>query len=503
MRSKNALKNIVSSLLLQIVNVVCGFIVPKLIIDSFGSATNGLINSMTQFLAYITLLESGFGPVVKSVLYKPIAEKSKKQLELILKASERFFRKIAWIFVAYIAGLCIFFPILVNGQFDSLYTISLLIAIAIGTFAEYYFGMTYTLYLQAKQKTYITSYIQIFTTILTTIVVVILIKAGCTIQVVKFATAAVVILKPLIQNYYVRKKYQIQLKDVDDRYEIKQKWDGLAQHVAAVIHDNTDIVVLSILSNMKGVSVYSIYMLVVKGAKKFIQAFNNGIDASFGNMLAKKEHDTLNKRFRSYELFYHTAASIMLISVMLLITSFVGVYTKGVDDIDYVRPIFGILIALSEYIWAIRLPYSSLTLAAGHFKQTRKGAWIEAIVNIVLSVILVFHFGIVGVAIGTVVAMTIRSFEFMVHCSKHILKRKMIYSFQWIILAAIETSIAFAFFSFFKLATPEGFVDWIKNAVIVALFVAVEVLAINSITHLSELKDLKSITKNVIRKEQK
>ena len=485
------------------VNVVCGFIVPKLIIDSFGSATNGLINSMTQFLAYITLLESGFGPVVKSVLYKPIAEKNKKQLELILKASERFFRKIAWIFVAYIAGLCIFFPILVNNQFDALFTISLLVAIAIGTFAEYYFGMTYTLYLQAKQKTYVTSYIQIFTTILTTIVVVILIKTGCNIQVVKFATAAVVILKPLIQNYYVRKKYQIQLKGADDSYAIKQKWDGLAQHVAAVIHDNTDIVVLSILSNMKEVSVYSVYMLVVKGAKKFIQAFNNGIDASFGNMLVKKEYDTLGKRFKSYELFYHTVTSIMLISVMLLITSFVGVYTKGVDDVDYIRPVFGILIALSEYIWAIRLPYSSLTLAAGHFKQTRKGAWVEAIVNIVLSVILVFHFGIVGVAIGTVVAMTIRSIEFMVHCSKHILKRKMIYSFQWIILAATESGIAFAFFSFFKLATPEGFVDWIKNAVIVALFVAVEVLVINSITHLSELKDLKSITKNVIRKEKK
>ena len=79
----------------------------------------------------------------------------------------------------------------------------------------------------------------------------------------------------------------------------------------------------------------------------------------------------------------------------------------------------------------------------------------------------------------------------------------MIYSFQWIILAATESGIAFAFFSFFKLATPEGFVDWIKNAVIVALFVAAEVLVINSITHLSELKDLKSITKNVIRKEKK
>ena len=90
MRSKKAIINILTSLLLQIVVLVCGFIVPKLIITNFGSNVNGLVASITQFLAYITLLESGFGPVVKAALYKPIANRDKKQIENILKASEKF-----------------------------------------------------------------------------------------------------------------------------------------------------------------------------------------------------------------------------------------------------------------------------------------------------------------------------------------------------------------------------------------------------------------------------
>ena len=109
MRSKNAAKNIVSTLLLQIITIVCGFIVPKLIIENFGSATNGLINSITQFLAYITLLDSGFGQVVKAVLYKPLAKKDKKTIERILKTAERFFRVIAAVFVIYIIVLCVLF----------------------------------------------------------------------------------------------------------------------------------------------------------------------------------------------------------------------------------------------------------------------------------------------------------------------------------------------------------------------------------------------------------
>ncbi len=503
MRSKNAVKNILSALLFQIVSIVCGFIVPKLIIEHYGSETNGLINSITQFLAYITLLESGFGPVVKSILYKPIAEKNIKQTENILRASEKFFRKIALVFIVYIIGLCTLYPILLAGQFDAIYTISLLIIIAISTFAEYFFGMTYTLYLQAKQKTYLTSYIQIFTTILTTIVAILLINLDCSIQIVKLGTVVAVVLKPIIQNMYVRKKYHINLKNGDEKYVIKQKWDGLAQHIASIVHNNTDIVVLSILSTMKEVSVYSVYLLVVKGLKSMVQVFMNGIDASFGNMIAKKEHKILGNKFRSFELFFHTISSIIFISAILLTTQFIGVYTKGITDADYVRPVFGFLIVASEYIWAIRLPYSSLTLAAGHFKETRNGAWVEAFTNIIISTILVFNFGIVGVAIGTITAMSIRTIEFMIHCSKHILKRKTIMTFQWIVFAAIETMLGCLFFSIFQLETPDSYFEWIKNGLITVGFITFEVVIINSLTHLDELRDLKEIIRSAARMEKK
>ena len=83
MRSKKAIYNIISNLMLQFVVVIYGFIVPQIIISNFGSSVNGLISSITQFLAYITLLESGFGPVVKATLYQPIAKKDNKTIKNI------------------------------------------------------------------------------------------------------------------------------------------------------------------------------------------------------------------------------------------------------------------------------------------------------------------------------------------------------------------------------------------------------------------------------------
>ena len=226
MRSKNALKNIVSSLLMQLVGIGCGFIVPILIIRSFGSEANGLVNSIAQFLAYITLLESGFGPVVKSVLYKYIAKNDHERIAEVLKSAEKFFRWIAAVFIIYIAALCFVYPIVVSDQFGVIYTVSLLIIMAFGTFAEYFFGVTYTLFLQAKQKTYITSCIQLVTTVLVTVAVVVVIKLGGELWMVKLVSALLFVLKPVVQKYYVERKYNINLRAVRSTFKIKEGGTG-------------------------------------------------------------------------------------------------------------------------------------------------------------------------------------------------------------------------------------------------------------------------------------
>lgn len=439
MRSKKAVYNIITNLILQIIVIIYGFIVPKIIISKYGSITNGLISSITQFLAYISLLESGFGPIVKSILYKPIASKNKQEIRNILKASETFFRKIALIFLIYIFLLCVFYPYLINNNFSYLYTVSLILIISISTFAEYFFGMTYTLYIQANQRTYIISLIQVFTYIISATLIIILAKFNISVHIIKLVSCLVFLLRPLLLNIYVKKKFNINFKNVDKKYSIKQKWDGLAQHIASVIHSNTDITLLTIFCTLGDVSVYAVYYLVIKGIRSLIMSFINGIDALFGDMMAKKETDNMNRKFGMYEELYFTICTIIFTCSMLLITPFISVYTRGINDVNYIRYFFGYLIVISEYIWAIRQPYNELVKAAGHFKETKKGAWVECTLNIVVSMIFIFKYGIIGVAIGTIVAMTIRTIEFIYHANKYILGRNIFISIKKISLIVIET----------------------------------------------------------------
>lgn len=502
MRSKKALLNIISSLMLQFVALICGFIIPKLIIANYGSNVNGLLSSITQFLAYITLLEAGIGPVIKAALYKPIANKEKNIIENILKAAEKFFKIIAIIFLVYLAILAFIYPIIVSNQFEIFYTMSLVIIISISIFAEYYFGMTYKLYLQADQKTYITSIIQILGYIFNTLAVVVLIKLKTNIHIVKLVSGLIFVLRPIIQNIYVKKKYKINLKKADENYKLEQKWNGLAQHIASVIHNNTDITILTFFTKITEVSVYSVYYLVIKGVTAIVQAFTGGIDASFGDMIAKGEKEQLNKSFNTYELFYFTVITIVYSCTLLLIVPFVKVYTLGINDVNYIRPLFGFLAVLSEFAWSIRLPYSSITLAAGHFKQTRKGAWVESIVNIIISVALVWRYGIIGVAIGTLIAMLIRTVEFIIHTSKYILGRSILISVKKIFLIIIETIGVIFIMSILPNLAITSYVTWVMKAVITASVASIIVLGINIILFKEETKEIIRILKRLFLKKK-
>ena len=77
---KRATVNVISSMFLQLVSIISGFILPRLILTYFGSDITGLISSIGQFLNYISLFEGGVSMVIMSSLYAPLANKDYKKV---------------------------------------------------------------------------------------------------------------------------------------------------------------------------------------------------------------------------------------------------------------------------------------------------------------------------------------------------------------------------------------------------------------------------------------
>lgn len=148
----------------------------------------------------------------------------------------------------------------------------------------------------------------------------------------------------------------------------------------------------------------------------------NGIQALMGEMWAKQELDELKDFFGWIEWILHTGTILIFGITSALIIPFIEVYTKGISDVNYVQPLFAMLIVVANAGHCLRLPYNIMILAGGHYKQTQNNYLIAATLNIIISVVAVRALGLVGVALGTVIAMFYQTVWMAWYDSKNLIK---------------------------------------------------------------------------------
>ncbi len=433
-------------------------------------------------------MELGVGAVIQTSLYKPLANNDEETISRIVYSAKRFFRIVGIGLVVLVIGTLIAYPIYVRDKFDIFSTILLICALSITMFAQYFFGIVYSLLIQADQKIFIYNIIQIVVIVLNTIVCAFLIINGFSIQIVKFVTAAIFLIRPIALSLYVKKHYNIykvQLKGD----ELPQKWNGIAQHIAAYILDNTDIIVLTLFASLSDVSIYSTYYLIVHSIRLLLVSLTNGISSYYGNLLALEEKDKLKTDFNKYNFFIHLITTFMYGSTIILLVPFVLIYTSGVNDADYNQYIFGFILVMGQYFYCIRRSFNMLILAAGHYKQTQMSAIIESLLNVIISIIVVFNFGLIGVAIGTAIAMLFRCIFFAIYCSNNIINRSIILFFKEMLADFLILSISFFIGWYFnKNIVISDYIIWIKYGFIIAFIIGIIVIFVNLIFNFKELK---------------
>ena len=479
-RGKKLSLNTMMALVYQFITLICGFVLPKFVIPYFGSATNGLINSITQFLTIITLCECGVGAVVQSALYKPLAERDNDGISQVVLASRKFFNNILRLLLVYVCILMLVYPFVIKEDFSYLYTASLILILALSYIAQYYLFLTYRLLLNADQRSFVQLGAHSLALILNTVATIILIRLGASVHVVKLAAALVFLIQSLIIKFYVDKHYKLNLKLKPISNALSQKWNGLAQHIASVGQQNVATVVLTFFATLKDISVYSMYYLVAHGVRQIIVSLNTGMQAMLGNMYAKKETETLHNTYATIELAFHTIVTLTFTITGILLIPFIRIYTINFTDAEYVYPLFGTLMVLAQAAYCIRIPYEMMIRVAGHYKQTQTSSFIEAGLCAVLSCLLVLQFGLIGVAIGIFVSMCYRTVYLVWYLSKNILCRKIQYFVRHIVVDVLSVCLMVLATSWIKLSALNYFA-WIIMAVHVGVICLVISILLNSV----------------------
>ena len=470
--------NSISPLIYQVITIICGFILPRLILSHFGTEVNGLVNSIKQFLGVIAFLELGVGAVVQSSLYRPLADGDIINVSKVITSADRFFRRFGYILAFYVVAMIFFYPELVKQNFGFYFTASLIIAISISLFAQYFFGIVNRLLLMADQKAYIQYIAQTIAIIVNTIACYTLIAFDCSVQIVYGMTSVIFFLQPLAIHIYIKKHYALDRKIHYDVEPIKQKWNGVAQHIAAVILSSSDSIVLTTFSTLVNVSIYTVYYLPMSGARLMIMSMISGIEALIGNLWAKQDLSELRKVFAWTEWSIHTGTTLIFTLTAVLIVPFVQVYTHGVNDANYMQPLFGVLLVAANSGHCLRLPYNIMILAAGHYKQTQHNYIIAAVMNIAISIVCVMQFGLIGVALGTLAAMVYQTVWMAWYNSKNFIQWPMKNFFKQIAVDAVSAVSIYIVSGYFTM-TGVSYLEWVILALKVTFSGIIVALLIN------------------------
>ena len=396
--------------------------------------------------------------------------------------------------------MCIY-PKFINNKYDFVFTVILIVAISINYFMQYYFGIVDRLLLIADQKGYIFYLINSIALILNTIGSTIMIFLGFQIHYVKLFAALVYIIRPFILRIYVNKHYCIN-RHIDYAGEpIKQKWNGFIQHLASFVLDGTDTIVLSVFSTLENVSIYAVYYLVIKGVRELFISMTNGIQAYFGELWAKKEINELNSFFEKVEWFLHTGTIFFFGSTACLIIPFIQVYTKGINDANYIQPLFAFILTFANAFRCLRLPYNLMIFATGKFKETQNNYIIAVLLNLVISIVTVVKFGLVGVAIGTLVSTVYQTVGMALFTSRKITNIPIIKFIKQMIVDIITIIASMLIYCFFiKNIYISGYFEWCCLAVLVCFVWIVDILLVNTFFYKNRLVSIFSTINKIKRR---
>lgn len=501
-RTKKFIYNSITTAMLQICVMFVGFILPRIMLKYYGSEINGLVSSLTQFINYFNLVEAGLSSAAVYALYKPLADKNKDAISEVVSTTKKFYFKAGYIFVCLVIALAIIYPYILNNTILAKYEIFILtIILGASGFLDFFTLAKYRALLTADQKVYVISISTIIYYILNTIIIAVLASFGVNIIFTRLIALLAILIRSIILKIYVNKKY----KYIDYKYKtnnqlLNKRWDALYLQILGTIQTGAPVVILTLCQSLVTVSIYTIYNMIIGGINGILSIFSNGLSSSFGDIIIRKEEQTLKKATKDFEYIYYNVITVIYSVAMVTIMPFVELYTRGISDANYYLPIVGALFVINGFLYNLKTPQGMLVISAGLYKETRKQSTIQGVIILVLGFALAPRYGIIGVLIAAIASNVYRDIDLLIFIPRKLTHLpivetliKQIKSILLIVLIILTCSMIQ-----YKIASYH---EWIIFAIICCIISIIEILVYDMLFCRKDLKSIFNRIKELFRRK--
>jgi O-antigen/teichoic acid export membrane protein len=407
---KIVLKNTISSVALQFVIALFGFITPVLLIKNYGSEINGIVSSINQVIRYFTLIEAGLGGASVYLLVSFLSKGDIENTNIVLSYTRKKYVKMSGIIVAIVILTTPIYAYITNSQEINKITIGILFLIfGFTTASEFLIMSKCRVLLNADQKTYYISLWTIVFTVISQIMSIVLIVSLVDIIIIYLVSLSVNLLRGYTLNRVVKKMYKdrINFKSyIPKNYKIDMQKDVFLHEVFYTIISALPIVTVSIMFDFNKASIYTVYNMPIIMINIILATIYQSISATYMHKVNENNIESENLFYKNFVFVYISIATILLVMTAVLITPFINLYTRNITDINYLNSNLGYLLIAFSVINTLRVVFAIPTSSHGFFKQTSKVAIFIMFTSIAISVFIGYYLTYEFVLLGPIFGFT-------------------------------------------------------------------------------------------------
>ncbi|MBD5258511.1 MAG: sugar transporter [Barnesiella sp.] len=410
-RTSQGLKNSKVALLFYVLEMGLGFVSRTVFINYIGADVLGLNTTANTLLQFLNLAELGIGSAVAFSLYKPLANDDRQAITEIISIQGWLYRRIALIVALGALVLMAFFPIFFKKTELPLWYAYASFGVLLYTALLTYFFNYKQVILNASQQQYKITYSYKSVMLLRSaaqILAMMFLPHGYVwwliLQVV-FGTLATINLQRMVRRTFpylnnistnvskeLRRKYYIIITKIKQLFFHK---------VAAYVLLQTSPLIIYAYANFTLVAIYGNYMLIVTGITMLTQSVFNGVAAGIGDLIARGDKKNTLKVFKEIYTSRFLIVATFCYCVYMLADPFVNLWIGPGYLLD--RNTLIVIIAIM-YMQLMRTVVDNFIQGFGMFADI----WapiIEAALNISLSILLGYYFGITGILSGVLISL--------------------------------------------------------------------------------------------------
>lgn len=403
-RVKKTWLNARVNLIFYFLTLCLTFFSRKIFLECLGADFVGLTGTLQNLLGYLNLAELGVGAAIAFNLYKPLQQHDRHAINEIVSLFGYYYRNIGLIVLGAGLVLSAFFPLIFKNSdfpFGVIYFAfySFLASSLIGYFVNYR-----TTLLSADQRNYVVS--AYFQTANICKIIIQLIVAYYYANYYAWIGIELTfgILGSLILNYKIDRVYPWLKCSIREGKKIAPKYPNILNSTKQIfIHKIKDFILtqsdqlfIFAFVSLRMVAYYGNYVLIITRLTSLFSTVLDSVGASVGNLVAEGHKPKMMKVFWELMALRFFMAGFISFCLYHLIDPFIALwlgkeYLLGDKILS--------LLLINLFIHLSRGTVDNFNFAYGHYGDIW-AAWTEGIINLAVTIICGYFWGIPGILLG-------------------------------------------------------------------------------------------------------